>query len=54
MELRVVQKFADGGRLHVTRPLAGRNDGVGIIRWEGGYVFREKVGVGQFESVSWR
>lgn len=38
MELRVVQKFADGGRLHVTRSLAGRNDGIGIIGWECGCI----------------
>jgi hypothetical protein len=33
--LRVVQKFTNRGGLHVTRPLAGRNDGVGIFGWEG-------------------
>lgn len=54
MVLRVVQKFTNRGGLHVTRPLAGRNDGVGIFGWEGGCVIGEKVGVGKLESVSWR
>jgi hypothetical protein len=52
--LRIVEEFTDGGGLHVIGPLAGSNEGVGIIWREGGCAVGEKVGVGKLESVSWR